>query len=245
MRIKLIFLFVGIYSFFRIKEFKKIKVCICTIGKQQNLYAREYVNFYYKKGIKKIFIYDNNDKNGENFDLILKDFIDNEFVEIINFRGIKFPQIKAFEDCRKKNFMNYDWLMFYDMDEYIFLRNFSNINDFLNQRIFDKCQRIQLNWHLHTDNNLLYYDNRTLAERFPETDKRWKGIKFGGVEGIKSILKGNINIKVRNPHILNANLISCDAFGNIKKVQGLSTNNSDHYYFYYIRIKRMKIKVLN
>lgn len=85
---------------------------------------------------------------------------------------------------------------------------------------------------MHTDNNLIYYDNRTLAERFPETDKRWKGIKFGGIEGIKSILKGNINIRVYNPHILNKNLISCDAFGNIKKVQGLVTNDSDHYYFY-------------
>ncbi len=144
----IIFFLVNIYIFFLLIEFKRIKVCICTIGKQQNLYAREYVDFYKKIGIKKIFIYDNNDKNGEHFDIILKDFIDDGFVEIVDFRGISFPQIKAMENCRKNNYKNYDWLLFYDMDEYIFLRNFSNINDFLNQRIFDKCQRIQLLYKL-------------------------------------------------------------------------------------------------
>ncbi len=57
------------------------------------------------------------------------------------------PQIKAMEDCRKNNFKNFDWLMFYDMDEFLFLRNYSNINDFLKQNIFEKCQRIQLIEH--------------------------------------------------------------------------------------------------
>ena len=122
-------------------------------------------------GINKIFIYDNNDKNDEKFDLVLKDYIDNGFVEIIDFRGKIAPQIKAMEDCRKNNFKKFDWLIFFDMDEFIFLRNYTNINDFLNRKIFYKCQRIQLNWYVHTDNNLFYYDNRTLFERFPEKKK--------------------------------------------------------------------------
>ena len=28
-----------------------------------------------------------------------------------------------------------------------------------------------LNWNIHTDNNLIHYDNRTLKERFPEKEK--------------------------------------------------------------------------
>ena len=74
--------------------------------------------------------------------------------------------------------------------------------------------------------------NRTLTERFTENEKRWRGIKKGGEEGIKSILKGNININIYDVHILNSKLISCDGFGNIKKVQGMKTNESDHYYNY-------------
>ena len=162
----------------------------------------------------------------------MKDFVDDRFVEIIDYRGKIASQLEAWEDCRKKNFKSFNWLIFFDMDEFLFLRNFSNINDFLNQKIFDKCQRIQLNWFLHTDNNLLYYDNRTLEERFPEKIKKWKNKKIGGIDIIKSILKGNIDIEINDNHCLNYKLISCDGFGKVKNVQGIKTNESDHYYYY-------------
>ena len=229
--LKLFFLSI-FYRFFHIKLLDKIKVCICTIGKRENKYAREFVEYYKNRGINKIFIYDNNEINDEKFDDILKDYISEGSVKIIDFRGILAPQVKAMEDCRKHFYKKYNWLIFYDMDEYLYLRNFSNIPDFLNQNKFDKCQRIQLNWFFHTDNNLIYYDNRSLVERFPEKDKRWNNIKIGGFEGIKSILKGNINIEINDAHVLNKKLISCDGFGNIKEILNIITNESDHYYYY-------------
>lgn len=96
----------------------------------------------------------------------------------------------------------------------------------LNNRFFE------VNWFFHTDNNLLYYDNRTLAERFPEKQKKWKNIKIGGAEGIKSILRGNIDIEINDVHVLNSSLIGCDGFGNIKQPIDRFTNESDHYYYY-------------
>ena len=96
-------------------------------------------------------------------------------------------------------------------------------------------ESFDINWFFHTDNNLLYYDNRSLAERFPETDRRWKNKKLGGVEGIKSILRGNIDIKIYD-HKLSPKFISCDGFGNIQQIEGITTNNSDHYYYYHITI---------
>ena len=215
-----------------IKYNKNIKVCICTIGKRENLYAREFVEYYKKLGINKIFIYDNNDKNDESFDMVLQDYIKKKFVEIIDIRGIIAPQKQAIEDCRKKNFKNFDWLMFYDFDEFLFLRNYSNVKDFLKQKKFDKCQTIHLNWLFHTDNNLIYYDNRSLAERFPEIDRRYVNQKFGGIEGIKSILRGNIDIEINDIHKLSSKFISCDGFGKIEHIEGITTNYSDHYYYY-------------
>ena len=53
---------------------KNINICICTIGKNENLYAKEFVEYYYNLGIDKIFIYDNNDIEGENFEDILSDY---------------------------------------------------------------------------------------------------------------------------------------------------------------------------
>ncbi len=85
-------------------------------------------------------------------------------------------------DCYLNNYKLYDWLIFYEIDEYINLKNYSNIKTFLNESKFKKCSVIYLNWIIHTDNNLMTYDNRTLHERFPIIDKyaktKKKIIKF-------------------------------------------------------------------
>ena len=140
--------------------------------------------------------------------------------------------MKSYNNCYRKNYRNYDWLIFFDIDEYIFLRNYKNIKIFLKENRFIKCQRIQFNWIFHTDNNLLYYDNRTLFQRFPEREERARNKKIGGIQGIKSIIRGNIKIKIICPHILSPKLISCDGFGNIKKIDNIVTNISDFEYYY-------------
>ena len=89
-----------------------------------------------------------------------------------------------------------------------------------------------INWYFHTDNNLIYYDNRTLFERFPEKEKKWENIKKGGLEGVKSILKGNIDVEINDVHTLNNKLISCNGFGKIKNSRYFMTDESDHYFNY-------------
>ena len=54
-------------------------------------------------------------------------------------------------------------------------------------RNINKCQRIQLNWIFHTDNNLLYYENRPLKIRFPEKEKKARGVEVGDWNGIKPL----------------------------------------------------------
>ena len=59
---KIIFIFF-IYAIFLIniqKYTKFLKICICTLGKQENKYIKEFIEFYKEFGIDKIFIYDNN-----------------------------------------------------------------------------------------------------------------------------------------------------------------------------------------
>ena len=47
-----------------------------------------------------------------------------------------------------------------------FINNNININNFLYNRRFEKCQVILLNWIFYSDYDLIEYDNRTLIERF-------------------------------------------------------------------------------
>ena len=127
-----------------LKDKAKIKVCLCTSGKNENLYVKEFVEHYKKYGVDKIFIYDNNDLNGEVFDEVISYYIKSGYVKIINFRGQNKIQLKAMNDCYKNNFLKYNWFMFFDMDEFIFLKNIYDIKSFLNQSIFDECQIILL-----------------------------------------------------------------------------------------------------
>ena len=211
---------------------KNINVCLCTIGKKENKYAIEFIEYYKKYGVDKIFLYDNNEKNDERFDQILNEYIKSGFVEIIDFRGLERAQVKEYQDCYQKTYKEYDWIIFFDMDEFIFLRNYNNIKTFLKRKVFNKCQRIQLNWVFHTDNNLLHYDNRSLSVRFPIIEEKARGKKKGGDQGIKSILRGKIDVKIYDVHIISKNLKSCDGFGNLKEVQNIITNESDFYYYY-------------
>ena len=130
-------------------------------------------------------------------------------------------------DCYKKNFLEYDWLIFYEIDEYINLKNYSNIKYFLNEDKFKKCQTIQLNWVMHTDNNKIYYENKPLKIRFPDSKKSVK------IAAIKSILRGKIPyITINCVHKINTKLKTCDGFGNKTRVVGAGTDKLDNEYYY-------------
>ena len=93
--------------FIKINRNKSLKVCLCTIGKKENVYASEFVDHYKKIGYDKIFIYDNNDIEDEKFEDVLYQQISGNFVKIIDYRGYRgkrqSPQSDAYIDCYEKN----------------------------------------------------------------------------------------------------------------------------------------------
>jgi len=194
-----------------------LNVAICVIAKQENLYINEFVDYYKDLGIKKIFIYDNNEFSGENFKVILDEEISKGFVEIIDFRGINSPQIKAYNDCYINNRKYFDWLAFYDVDEFLYLRNYSNINEFLSLKKFEKCSSILINWMYYGDNNKILYEQKPLKNRFTHpfyfsNNKIYDKYYYSAA---KSIIRGRLNISWAHfPHFLN-NSIICRPDGKI------------------------------
>lgn len=217
-------------KYFQLKNIKNTKVCICTFGKEENRYIREFILHYEKYGVDKIFLYDNNDINGERFEDVIKDYIEKGFVKIFNFRGKKKCRYKMMNDCYKLNYEKYSWLIFYELDEFIHLYNYTNIKYFLNEKKFKNCQIIHLNLVLHTDNDLLYYENKSLAERFPKivsnTETRQLEVKY--------ILRGHIpNIRIAGAHNCDKKLKKkCNGFGHKNKVKGIFATEPDFKYYY-------------
>jgi len=213
------------------KIIESLKVCICAIGKLENRYIREYAQHYKKYGVDKIFLYDNNDINGEKFEDVIDDYIKNGFIEVLNWRGKYQPQLKIYNDCYEKNNYNYDWLLLFDLDEFIHLYNYTNIKLFLNQDKYNNCQEIFLNLVCHTDNNQLYYEDKPLYKRFP---KKVPKNKFEGqLLSMKTMIRGHIRgVKILSMHIGDYRLRTCNNSGKYEKLVGHCTYNSEQKYYY-------------
>ncbi len=191
------------FSDYKIKKYtnKKIKgICVCVVGKKENLYAKEFVEYYISLKVDKIIIIDNNEIDDERFEDVLQFYILNKFIEIIDTRGISSIQIPIYNYIYKKYSPNYDWIIFIDFDEYIFTKIDNNLNNYLYNERFEKCQVILLNWVIYDDNDLIEYDNRTLIDRFKR--KKLKSNKGKSIirTGLKDILiptsmNPGINIK--------------------------------------------------
>jgi len=69
---------------------KQLKTAICCIACQENDYIHEWVDYYYKLGITHIYLYDNNKsfEANEKFDDVISDYIEKEFVTVIDKRDI-------------------------------------------------------------------------------------------------------------------------------------------------------------
>ena len=153
-----------------------------------------------KLGIDKIFIYDNNEINGENVASILNEYLKNNFVEIINIRGLSSIQIPIYNYCYRKNKKYYDWFGFIDIDEFLFIEDNQNIKNYLYNEKFNKCQSVFFNWVIYNDNNLIKYDNRSLSERFTQPT-------LNSIQG-KTFVRGNIdNLIIPTTHLIGINIM--------------------------------------
>ena len=231
-KIIIVFSLLSIY----LNNFKRTKICICAIGKNENLYIKEFINHYKKLGYNKIFLYDNNDIDGERFEDIIKNEIINGFISIIDYRGVKGPdinpQIQAYRDCYEKNNLKYDWLSFFDIDEHLkLIPSNLKIQSFLNNKRYKYCQNLKINWLMFTNNNSLFYENKPLEDRVNipiyNTNVNYH---------IKSTVRGKLPInywsKASNPHTSLNPFISCSSSGKIINYTSPFNKPPDYKYAY-------------
>ena len=179
---------------------KKKGICICCIVKRENIYIREFIEYHFLLGIKKIIIYDNNDIDGEKLQEVILDYIEKKYVNIIDVRGFSSIQIPIYNHCYQKNKDLYDWIGLIDVDEFMYIRQNNKINDFLYNNRFSKCELIFLNWLIYNDNNLIKYENKPLIKRFSKSIKLYYQGKSFVRGGFKNLLIPSTHIPGINIH---------------------------------------------
>ncbi len=192
-----------------------LKVALVAIGRMENLYAREFVEHYKNLGFSKIIIMDNNHDGEEHFENVLQDYIDEGFVIVEDYRNQIKPQMRGYTEMYRKYGNEYDWIAFYDFDEFLILPRHRDISDYLS--IFPQdCQAILINWLCMTDNNLVKYDPRPLMERFTQAMPLDRKVQYNFPDNchVKSIIRGKLDVRFGgNPHTTDTPLIAYNASG--------------------------------
>lgn len=146
------------------------KILLCCIGKMENNYIREFVEHYKNIGFDNIVLYDNNDINGEHFEDVIDDYIKSGYVILKDIRGKQLAQIPSYTDCYNTYKDEYDWIAYFDIDEYLDL-NCNDIHEFLSNDMYNDrgINTIRICWKQFTDSNLLKVKNNDYSiKRFTE-----------------------------------------------------------------------------
>ena len=198
-----------------------MKVALCVCGRLGNRYVSEYVKHYKNLGFDHIYIGDNNRDGEENFKDVLQSDIDENFVTLYDYRHLTaFTDLiyTYFTDMYNKLSNEYDWIAFFDMNEFLTLVKNTNIKDYLSRKCFKNANQILINWKTYTDNDLIYDDGRPCLERFTTPMDINKYVQYGDIkenQHIKCIVRTKIaNVKCESVHYLSAELLENTTYNN-------------------------------
>jgi hypothetical protein len=172
-----------------------MKVALVCVAKNEENYIQEWIKYHLKLGFDDIIIYQND-----------WDYVINQPNVITKQTNGGRIQVSTYNDSIKENIGVYDWLAFFDCDEFLVLKKHDNIKLFLHD--YYEYDAIGINWVLFGDNNLcgIHNENYSVLERFTS---RQLSVNYH----IKTILKPSTIYRMSSPH--NPNLTWVDTSFNI------------------------------
>ena len=203
----------------KIEDANDLKVLLCCIGRLENKYIREYIEYNKNLGFTNICLYDNNRDNEDDFNTVIGDYIKSGYVILKDYRNITTPcQFKAYNECYAEYGDKYDWIAFFDIDEFLFLNNCRNVKEYLSDNAFKDFDMIHLNWLLFGDCGMIYDNGLPVLARFkiPLDVNLSTGYNVPDTFHIKSIIRGGLEriTYAQTPHTpIDDNIRCCNSFG--------------------------------
>ncbi len=155
-------------------------VALVCIAKLEDNYIQEWINYYLKLGVDDIFIYANDWHYTNNA----------EKIHIIDYPGDA-QQVNAYNHFIINNYLNYEYVMFFDVDEFLTLLYHNSIQDFIAD--FDNNNGISVNWHLFGSNEFHMKDSFSCLKNFIRRSYYVHSL-------IKAILRLNKDNYMISPH---------------------------------------------
>lgn len=194
-----------------------MKTALVAIGRRENQYAREWVSHHLALGFDHIYIYDNNHDGEERFETVLGDFVAEGLVTVIDYRDKERAQRSAYNDAYQRLSKEYDWLAFFDFDEFLCLpavpaASHAGLCSFLASlpRMAD-C--VLINWQCYGDSGLVRNSPRPVLERFTKPlpkNLKVQYLNHAENEHVKCIVRGGLDeVKFHNPHLPKTPMLCC------------------------------------
>ncbi len=138
----------------------KDKYIVFACAKNEDPYIREWVSHYEKLGFDKVIIADNND-SPDSLQEILRDKIDDGFVQIFPCNGIEQFQLYIYNMFLAEG--NYKWCAYFDCDEFLELNVHADIKSFL-EGVKEHC--VLINWVVFGSNGVQTHEEGDVQDRF-------------------------------------------------------------------------------
>ena len=117
------------------------KAAICVIVKNEELYLDEWVDYHRALGFDGFYIYDNSD----DFEMKQWGKLKGNHVRLRHMPGEK-SQMLAYIDCHRRiaDNGNYEWIAFFDVDEFLVLKRHDHVSDLLEEHC--PTGKLGVNW---------------------------------------------------------------------------------------------------
>jgi hypothetical protein len=168
-----------------------MNVALACIAKNETLYIEEWIQYHLYLGFDKVFVYQN--------DWRLQ--LDSPLVEKIEFDGGG-RQTEAYNNFLSTYYNDYEWVAFFDVDEFLVLKQHDSVKSFLNR--YNEFDGVAINWYLFGDNNQPSpTNNYSVLSRFTKRSKKID-------KHIKCIVKTNIDSKYNIHSPVRGNIVDCN-----------------------------------
>jgi hypothetical protein len=168
----------------------KKKIALVTLAHKDELYIKEWIDYNLKLGFDDIFIFKNNwewENQNPNDKVHVEDFNGHSYQsnEPIWVRNI---QAKCFTEFGRKYHNEYEWVAFFDVDEFLVLKKCNDVKEFIKD--YDNHNCLIINWAMFGDNNINTFD-----ENYTSQLNRFTKRKNGLHHQFKSICKTSPNLE--------------------------------------------------
>lgn len=151
----------------------EIKIALVTMAHNDELYIQEWIDYNLKLGFDDIHIFQNNwrwENTTYNENTHLHEY-DGYSYKSDEPTWVKSIQAKCFTEFGRKYYEQYDWVAFFDIDEFLVLKKTNNVKDFIKDYESHNC--LIINWAMFGDNGIKTFDEKYTSQlkRFTKRQK--------------------------------------------------------------------------